>query len=125
MANVTTTVPGTGARTLDPVDLYRTMLTARTINDTLKARKTQGRFPFYIGCAGHETVAAVVAPLDAQARLALYYRDLPGWLQRTHHIYMPLRAGHAPVPDPSNFTRKMPPSYSHPRKRILPPRRQL
>ncbi len=70
MANVTTTVPGTGARTLDPVDLYRTMLTARTINDTLKARKTQGRFPFYIGCAGHETVAAVLLPRSGRMAAA-------------------------------------------------------
>jgi 2-oxoisovalerate dehydrogenase E1 component len=120
MANVTTTVPGTGARTLDPVDLYRTMLMARTINDTLKARKTQGRFPFYIGCAGHETVAAVVAALDEQDWLAFYYRDLAGWLQRTHDIYMPLRAAYARVTDPSNSGRNMPSHYSNPRKHILP-----
>ena len=62
--NVTTPLAGTGARTLDPVQLYRTMVMARTLNDTLKARKTQGRVPFYIGCAGHESVAAMVAALE-------------------------------------------------------------
>src|SRR5260221_10390346 len=83
MANVTTTVPGTGARTLDPVDLYRTMLTARTINDTLKARKTQGRIPFYIGSAGHETCAAAVPPLYDKDRSRCFNRT-PGLLMTTH-----------------------------------------
>jgi 2-oxoisovalerate dehydrogenase E1 component len=120
VTNVTTTQAGSGARTLDPVDLYRTMLMARTINDTLKARKTQGKFPFYIGCAGHETVAAVVAALEEQDWLAFYYRDLAGWLQRTKDIYMPLRAAYARVTDPSNSGRNMPSHYSSPRKHILP-----
>jgi 2-oxoisovalerate dehydrogenase E1 component len=120
MTNVTATPTGTGARTLDPVALYRTMLTARTINDTLKARKTQGRFPFYIGCAGHETVAAVVAALEEQDWLSFYYRDLAGWLQRTRDIYMPLRAAYSRVTDPSNSGRNMPSHYSSPRHHILP-----
>ena len=61
--NVTAPAAGKTARTLDPVELYRTMVTARTMNDVLKARKTQGKFPFYIGCAGHESMAALVAAL--------------------------------------------------------------
>jgi 2-oxoisovalerate dehydrogenase E1 component len=120
MTNVTTTMPGAGARTLDPIDLYRTMLTARIINDTLKARKTQGKFPFYIGCAGHETVAAVVAALDDQDWLSLYYRDLAAWLQRTKDIYMPLRAAYSRVTDPANSGRNMPSHYSSPQHHILP-----
>src|SRR5258708_6116201 len=51
----------TTAQPLDILALYRTMVTARVTNDLLKTRKTQGKFPFYIGCAGHESMAAVVA----------------------------------------------------------------
>ena len=120
MTNVTTTVPGTGARTLDPIALYRTMLTARITNDTLKARKTQGKFPFYIGCAGHETVAAVVAALEEQDWLSFYYRDLAGWLQRTGDAAMPFRAAYARVTDPGNSGRNMPSHYSSVRHHILP-----
>src|SRR5579863_4018975 len=79
------------ARTLDPVELLRTMTTARVMNDTLKARKTQGKFPFYIGCAGHESVAAVVAAMHDDDWLSFYYRDLAGWLQRTKDVKGPLR----------------------------------
>ena len=58
-----------GRATAEPLDmlaLYRTMVTARVMNDLLKTRKTQGRFPFYISCAGHETMAAVVAALQPE-----------------------------------------------------------
>jgi 2-oxoisovalerate dehydrogenase E1 component len=120
MTNVAATAPGTGARTLDPVELYRTMLTARIINDTLKARKTQGKFPFYIGCAGHESVAAVVAALEDKDWLAFYYRDLAGWLQRTGDIHGPLRAAYARTTDPTASGRNMPSHYSSRAHNILP-----
>src|SRR5258706_12630264 len=90
--NVTAPVAGTDARTLDPLALYRTMVIARTLNDVLKARKTQGKFPFYIGCAGHESMAAVVAAMDDEDWLAFYYRDLAGWLQRTPDMHPVRRA---------------------------------
>ena len=79
--NVTAPVAGTDARTLDPLALYRTMVIARTLNDVLKARKTQGKFPFYIGCAGHESMAAVVAAMDDEDWLAFYYtaREIRRW----------------------------------------------
>ncbi len=77
-----TTAAGAEARTLDPVAFYRTMLTARVMNDVMKARKTQGKYPFYIGCAGHESVAAVVAAIEHEDWLSFYYRDLAGYLQR-------------------------------------------
>ncbi|GAC1630223.1 MAG: hypothetical protein NVS4B9_22380 [Ktedonobacteraceae bacterium] len=67
------------AKVLDAISLYRTMLTARLINDLLKTRKTQGRFPFYIGCAGHEVMAAVTAALETNDWLSLYDRDRAAW----------------------------------------------
>src|SRR5436305_1896457 len=85
--NTRTVESSTTAQPLDILALYRTMVTARVTNDLLKTRKTQGRFPFYIGCAGHESMAAVVAALDESDWLALYYRDLAPWLQRTGGVY--------------------------------------
>src|SRR5215475_8038974 len=97
---------------LDPVELYRTMALARAMNDLLKIRKTQGKFPFYIGCAGHESMAALVAALDSEDWLSFYYRDLAGWLQRTKDIYAPLRAAYSRTTDPSSSGRNMPSHYS-------------
>src|SRR6266566_3558435 len=49
--NTRATEATTTAEPLDILALYRTMVTARVTNDLLKTRKTQGKFPFYIGCA--------------------------------------------------------------------------
>jgi 2-oxoisovalerate dehydrogenase E1 component len=117
------TAPGVGAGTqqaLDPVALYRTMLTARVMNDTLKARKTQGKFPFYIGCAGHESMAAIVAALDGEDWLSFYYRDLAGWLQRTDDVHGVLRAAYSRVTDPMCSGRNMPSHYSSREYHIMP-----
>jgi 2-oxoisovalerate dehydrogenase E1 component len=116
------TAPGVGSetQTLDPVELYRTMLTARVMNDTLKARKTQGKFPFYIGCAGHESMAAVVAALDGEDWLSFYYRDLAGWLQRTGDVHGVLRAAYSRVTDPMCSGRNMPSHYSSRKHHIMP-----
>src|SRR5437588_7112092 len=108
------------AKPLDTVGLYHTMLQARVINDLLKTRKTQGRFAFYIGCAGHESMAAVVAALDDDDWLALYYRDLAAWLQRTGDIYGPLREAYSRTTGPMGAGRNMPSHYSSKRHRILP-----
>ncbi|GER85827.1 tungsten formylmethanofuran dehydrogenase subunit E [Thermogemmatispora aurantia] len=110
----------TGARPEDPVALYRTMLMARSINELLKVRKTQGKFPFYIGCGGHESMAAVVAAVDPQDWLSLYYRDLAAWLQRTGDIYGPLREAYSRTTGPMCAGRNMPSHYSSRRHRILP-----
>src|SRR6266571_2716917 len=103
--NIRATQADVTAQSLDPIALYRTMLMARSMNDMLKTRKTQGKFPFYIGCAGHESMAAVVAALREDDWLALYYRDLAGWLQRTGDMC---------------GGRNMPSHYSSKRHRILP-----
>lgn len=118
--NVTAPAAGSGARTLDPVDLYRTMVMARTMNDVLKARKTQGKFPFYIGCAGHESMAAVVAALDDEDWLSFYYRDLAGWLQRTKDIHGVLRAAYSRETDPMGSGRNMPSHYSSRKFNVMP-----
>src|SRR5256885_16680032 len=89
--NTRTVESSTTAQPLDVLALYRTMVTARVTNDLLKTRKTQGRFPFYIGCAGHERMAAVVAYLDESVLLVLNFQNLSARLQLTGDIYGPLR----------------------------------
>src|SRR5438105_6862287 len=118
--NTRAAVTSTTAQPLDILALYRTMVTARVTNDLLKTRKTQGRFPFYIGCAGHESMAAVVAALDESDWLSLYYRDLAAWLQRTGDIYGPLREAYSRTTGPMGAGRNMPSHYSSKRQRILP-----
>jgi 2-oxoisovalerate dehydrogenase E1 component len=118
--NISTTEAQIAAQPLDIIALYRTMVTARAINDLLKTRKTQGRFPFYIGCAGHESMAAVVAALNEDDWLALYYRDLAAWLQRTGDLYGPLREAYSRTTGPMCAGRNMPSHYSSRQHRILP-----
>src|SRR6266568_545882 len=118
--NTRATEATTTAEPLDILALYRTMVTARVTNDLLKTRKTQGKFPFYIGCAGHESMAAVVTALDENDWLSLYYRDLAAWLQRTGDIYGPLREAYSRTTGPMGAGRNMPSHYSSKRYRILP-----
>src|SRR6266446_798622 len=120
IVNIRATETDVTAQPLDPIALYRTMVTARSINDLLKIRKTQGKFPFYIGCAGHESMAAVVAALDTNDWLSLYYRDLAAWLQRTGDIYGPLREAYSRTTGPMCAGRNMPSHYSSKHYRILP-----
>src|SRR5260370_24425321 len=97
---------------LDPIALYRTMVTARSMNDLLKVRKTQGKFPFYIGCAGHESMAAVTSALNSDDWMSLYYRDLAAWLQRTGDITGALREAYSRTSGPMAAGRNMPSHYS-------------
>jgi len=108
------------AEHLDVLALYRTMVTARVTNDILKTRKTQGRYPFYIGCAGHESMAAVAMALKKDDWMSLYYRDLAAWLQRTGDIYGPFREAYSRITGPMCAGRNMPSHYSSKHHRILP-----
>jgi 2-oxoisovalerate dehydrogenase E1 component len=107
-------------QTFDPVDCFRQMLMARTINDVLKMRKTQGKFSFYIGCAGHEAIAGVIAALRPDDWLTLYYRDLAAWLQRTHDPYAPVRGSYARATDPMTSGRSLSEQFSSHRFHIMP-----
>lgn len=118
--NIRATEATTLAQPLDVIALYRTMVKARVTNDLLKTRKTQGRFPFYIGCAGHESMAVVTAALSEDDWLALYYRDLAAWLQRTGDMYGPLREAYSRITGPMCAGRNMPSHYSSTHHRILP-----
>src|SRR5215472_781456 len=118
--NIRTNEANVAKQQLDLIALYHTMVTARTTNDILKTRKTQGKFAFYIGCAGHESMAAVASALNQDDWMSLYYRDLAAWLQRTGDIYGPLREAYSRTTGPMGAGRNMPSHYSSKRHRILP-----
>jgi 2-oxoisovalerate dehydrogenase E1 component len=118
--NIRAKEKGYSAESLDIVELYRTLLKARLMNDLFKTRKTQGRFPFYIGCAGHESMAAVVAALNVDDWLALYYRDLAAWLQRTGDMTGPIREAYSRTTGPMSAGRNMPAHYASKQWHILP-----
>jgi 2-oxoisovalerate dehydrogenase E1 component len=120
MATDTNVTPISSPTAFDPIDVFQQMIMARTINETLKARKTQGRFPFYIGTGGHEALAGGVAALRSDDWIAFYYRDLAGWMQRTHDPFGPIRAAYARVTDPMSTGRNMPEHFSSRRFNILP-----
>jgi len=104
----------------DPIDCFKQMVMARTINETMKARKTQGRFPFYIGAGGHEALAGAIAALRPDDWLSLYYRDLAGWMQRTNDPYGPIRAAYSRTTDPMTSGRNMPEHFSTHSQHIMP-----
>src|SRR5436309_1229904 len=106
--------------TFDPVDCFKQMILARTINDVLKTRKTQGKFDFYIGCAGHEAIAGVIAALRPDDWLTLYYRDLAGWLQRSRDPYAPIRGAYARATDPMTSGRSLSEQFSSRHFHVLP-----
>src|SRR5207244_3791546 len=108
------------APAFDPVDCFKQMILARTINDILKTRKTQGKFDFYIGCAGHEAIAGVIAALRPDDWLTLYYRDLAGWMQRTHDPYAPIRGAYARATDPMTSGRNLSQQFSSRHFHIMP-----
>src|SRR2546428_13689823 len=109
-----------GAQTFDPVDCFKQMILDRPLNDILKTRKTQGKFDFYIGCAGHEAIAGVIAALHSDDWLTLYYRDLAGWLQRTHDPYSPIRGAYARSTDPMTSGRSLSEQFSSHRLHVMP-----
>lgn len=111
---------GQEAPPFDPINCFRQMVMARTINDILKTRKTQGKFSFYIGCAGHEAIAGSIAALRPDDWLTLYYRDLAGWLQRTNDPYAPIRGSYARATDPMTSGRSLSEQFSSRRFHIMP-----
>lgn len=118
--DTTTSAPSTEVTTFDPIDCFKQMVMARTINETLKARKTQGKFPFYIGGGGHEALAGLIGALRLDDWIAFYYRDLGGWMQRTHDAVGPVRAAYSRTTDPMTAGRNMPEHFSSQKFHILP-----
>ena len=103
------------------VDLYRTMLVTRRIDDRMWALNRQGRVPFVVSASGHEaTQVGVVAAMDRDKDWSLpYYRDVGvavAWGMTPTEIFMGVMSKAA---DPSSGGRQMPNHWSYREKRIF------
>ena len=103
------------------VDLYRTMLLTRRIDDRMWALNRQGRVPFVVSASGHEaTQVGVVAAMDRDRDWSLpYYRDVGvavAWGMTPTEIFLGVMSK---ATDPSSGGRQMPNHWSHRAKRIF------
>ena len=105
----------------DVVNLYRTMLLTRRIDDRMWALNRQGRVPFVVSASGHEaTQVGVVAAMDIERDWSLpYYRDVGvavAWGYTPTEIFLGVMSK---ADDPSSGGRQMPNHWSHRAKRIF------
>ena len=103
------------------VNLYRTMLITRRIDDRMWALNRQGRVPFVVSSSGHEaTQVGIVAAMDPSRDWSLpYYRDVGvavAWGMSPTEIFMGVMSKAA---DPTSGGRQMPNHWSYRDKRIF------
>jgi 2-oxoisovalerate dehydrogenase E1 component len=105
----------------DVIDLYRTMLLTRRIDERMSTLNRQGRAAFVVSAAGHEaTQVGVVAAMDPTRDWTLpYYRDLGvalAWGMTPTDVFLGImsKAG-----DPTSGGRQMPNHWSDRSKRIF------
>ncbi len=103
------------------LQMYRTMLEARRVDDRMWALNRQGRAPFVVSASGHEgaQVASVMA-MDPDTDWCLpYYRDVGvvlGWGFRPLDIFLGVFSREA---DPTSGGRQMPNHWSHRGRRMF------
>ncbi len=103
------------------LQMYRTMVLARRVDDRMWALNRQGRAPFVVSASGHEAAQVGTAlALDRRHDWALpYYRDMAAALalgMTAEEIFLGVfsKAG-----DPNSGGRQMPNHWSHPGLRIF------
>jgi 2-oxoisovalerate dehydrogenase E1 component len=102
------------------IEYYRTMLTARFLDEKMLVLLRQGKGFFHIGCAGHEAaqVAAAACFKPGEDWAFPYYREAAftlewGMTPREHLLSFLAR-----VDDPASGGRQMPQHYGHRELRI-------
>jgi 2-oxoisovalerate dehydrogenase E1 component len=103
------------------VEMYRTMLVARRIDDRMFALNRQGRIPFVVGSSGHEAVQVGSAfALDPDLDWPLpYYRDLGvalAWGTTPTEVF---KAALARKDDPQSGGRQLPNHWSDKERRVF------
>lgn len=103
------------------VDMYRTMLMARRVDDRMWALQRQGRADFVLGSSGHEAIqVGSVFALDRDRDWILpYYRDMGvglAWGFTPEEIFLGV---FAKKNDPMSGGRQLPSHWSDPEKRVL------
>jgi 2-oxoisovalerate dehydrogenase E1 component len=103
------------------VDLYRTMLLARKMDDRMFALNRQGRAPFVVGSSGHEAIqVASVGPLDPNRDWIMpYYRDMGVALAWGIPVLDVFLAVFAKKTDPMSGGRQLPNHWSDVERRVF------
>jgi len=98
------------------VEMYRTMLLARKLDERVWALNRQGRVPFVVSVAGHEgTQVGAAFALDAQEDWSLpYYRDVAFNLAMGVSAKDIFLGVFAKASDPASGGRQMPNHWSEP-----------
>lgn len=105
----------------DVIQMYKTMLTARRIDERMWLLNRAGKIPFVISCQGHEAaqVGAAFALNNEKDYVAPYYRDVGIVL----HFGMTPREvmlfAHGKLEDPNSGGRQMPNHFGQKKNRIL------
>ncbi|MEX0773215.1 MAG: dehydrogenase E1 component subunit alpha/beta [Balneolales bacterium] len=104
----------------DLVDVYRTMLLSRRLDEKMLSLLKQGRGFFHIGCSGHEAVQLAIAKnlIPGKDWGALYYRDMAYTLGIGMTARQMLSAHLSKVTDTSNG-RQMPSHFNSKEHRIF------
>lgn len=103
------------------LDMYRTMVLARRVDDRMWALNRQGRAPFVVSSSGHEaSQVGTAAALDKRHDWALpYYRDVGVALTlglTLEELFLGVFSKEA---DPNSGGRQMPNHWSHPGLRMF------
>lgn len=103
------------------VDMYRTMLLARKLDERVWALNRQGRVPFVVSVAGHEgTQVGAAFALNSETDWSLpYYRDVAFNLAMGLTSKDMFLAVFAKDSDPANSGRQMPNHWSDPDRKIF------
>jgi len=103
------------------LEMYRTMVLARRVDDRMWALNRQGRAPFVVSSSGHEaTQVGSAAALDKRYDWALpYYRDVGVALGMGLSLVDLFLGVFSKESDPNSGGRQMPNHWSHPALRIF------
>ncbi|MBM7598039.1 2-oxoisovalerate dehydrogenase E1 component alpha subunit [Virgibacillus halotolerans] len=103
------------------LDMYKTMLLARKLDERMWLLNRAGKIPFVISCQGQEAaqVGAAFALDNAKDYIAPYYRDLGIVLAFGMTAKDLMLSGFAKAEDPNSGGRQMPGHFGQKKNRIL------
>ncbi|MDZ4699500.1 MAG: dehydrogenase E1 component subunit alpha/beta [Rhodothermales bacterium] len=104
------------------LDIYRTMLTSRRLDEKMITLLKQGKGFFHIGCAGHEAAQAAVALYSRPGHdwFTMYYRDMCMALSLGMTARQILLAHLAKADDPNSGGRQMAEHFASVELNIFP-----
>ncbi|GGC91129.1 2-oxoisovalerate dehydrogenase subunit alpha [Thalassobacillus devorans] len=103
------------------LDMYRTMLTARKVDERMWLLNRAGKIPFVISCQGQEAAQVGAAyALDRDKDYVLpYYRDMGVVLAFGMTVQELMLSGFAKAEDPNSGSRQMPGHFGQKKNRIV------